>query len=201
MVFSRRRRLWGWRGAGEALRGSEPVVASIGLTEGKEGGSSGPRTKAWSRAEDGGNDDVIFAALNHRRPGYGRLCRLPILLLGLMSEDKGWRCSLFNPQARWSASVPASMPHHLIVEPSSFGAPSPDPIRHKTPGRITRHAAPRAATAPKAPPLTPPPRKQTPQSCSLPLSSPLVLSVGRLVPLGFPTGRRIVKIDNIIVAS
>jgi len=39
MAFSRRRRLLGWRGAGEAWGGSEPAVTSIGLTEGKEGGS------------------------------------------------------------------------------------------------------------------------------------------------------------------
>ena len=35
MVFSRRRRRWVGGGAGEAWGGSEPVVASIGLTEGK----------------------------------------------------------------------------------------------------------------------------------------------------------------------
>ena len=40
---------WVGGGAGEAWGGSEPVVASIGLTEGKEGRSSGPRTKAWGR--------------------------------------------------------------------------------------------------------------------------------------------------------
>ena len=76
MVFSRRRRLLGWRGAGEALRGPEPVVAYVGLTEGKEGRSSEPRTKAWSRVGDGDNDGVVYAALDHRRPGLGRLCRL-----------------------------------------------------------------------------------------------------------------------------
>jgi len=35
MVFSRWRRILGWRGAGEDWGGSEPVVASIGLTAGK----------------------------------------------------------------------------------------------------------------------------------------------------------------------
>ena len=34
----------------------------------------GPRTKAWSRWESGENDYVVFAALIHRRPGFGRLC-------------------------------------------------------------------------------------------------------------------------------
>jgi len=65
-----------WVGGGlekEAWGGSEPAVASVGLTEGKEGRSSESRTKAWSRVEDGDNNDVAMVALNYRRPGFGRL--------------------------------------------------------------------------------------------------------------------------------
>ena len=46
------------------------------LTEGKEGRSSELRTKAWSRVGDGDNDGVVFGERRHRRPGFGRLCRL-----------------------------------------------------------------------------------------------------------------------------
>ena len=53
MVFSRRRRLLGWKGgAGEAWGGLEPVVAPIGLTEGKEGRSPRPSQEKgmeWGR--------------------------------------------------------------------------------------------------------------------------------------------------------
>jgi len=65
----------GGGGAGEAWGGSEPVVASIGLTEGKGGRSSEPRTTAWSRVGDGDGSNFMMAALHPRRPGFGRLCR------------------------------------------------------------------------------------------------------------------------------
>jgi len=75
MVFSWRRRLLDWKGAGEALGRSEPVAAPIGLTEGKEGRSSEPRTKAWRRVGDGNADnDDVMAALDHRCPGFGLFC-------------------------------------------------------------------------------------------------------------------------------
>ena len=79
-----------FEGAGEARGGSKPVVTSIGLTEGKEGGSSEPRTKAWSRVGDGDNDDVVMAALDHRRPGFGRLYRLGLFRPGSENEKCGW---------------------------------------------------------------------------------------------------------------
>ena len=74
IVFSRWRRLLGWRGAGKAWGGSEPLVAFIGLTKGKEGRSSKPRAKAWTRVGDGDNDNVVVVALYHRSPGFGRFC-------------------------------------------------------------------------------------------------------------------------------
>ena len=48
---------WVRKGLEELGEGSELVVASIGLTEGKGGRGSGPRTKAWSRwgKEQGGS--------------------------------------------------------------------------------------------------------------------------------------------------
>ena len=58
----------------------------------------------------------------------------------------------------------------------------------------TRHAAPRAATAPQAPPSMPPPRKQTPLSYFVSVRSPWILLVGRFAPLERPTGRRLAKI-------
>ena len=62
----------------ELQPGSPPLHRQIelGLTEGKEGMSSGPRTKAWSRTGDEDNDDALMAALDHWRPGFGRLCGL-----------------------------------------------------------------------------------------------------------------------------
>jgi len=92
MAFSRRRRLLGWRGAGEAWGGPEPVVAPMGLTEGKEGRSSELRTKAWSRVGNRYNNDVVMTALDHRRPGFGRLCglgQLSGIWLGLWAIASG----------------------------------------------------------------------------------------------------------------
>ena len=51
------------------------ISNSIGLTEGKGGRSSGPKTKTWSRVGEG-DDNVAFGDRRHRRPGFGRLCRL-----------------------------------------------------------------------------------------------------------------------------
>ena len=58
--------LLGWRGLEKLGGGLEPLVTSIGLTEGKKGRSTRPRKRAWSRVGDFGNDNVVFAALRHR---------------------------------------------------------------------------------------------------------------------------------------
>ena len=43
-------------------------MAFIGLTEGKEGRNSEPRTKAWSRVGDGDDNYVVFGERRHWRP-------------------------------------------------------------------------------------------------------------------------------------
>ena len=49
------RSLLGWRGAGEAWGGSEPAVASIGLTEGKGG-----RTRGLGQRHEAGREMEIL---------------------------------------------------------------------------------------------------------------------------------------------
>ena len=125
----------------------------------------------------------------------------PLLALRLPPKHRHRRRRRGNKRHRDVLCPCQARGHCWLAAWYPWGAPRAALWPKSAPISPTRHAAPRTATAPQAPPSTPPPRKQTPQSCSLLLPSPLIFPVGRLVPLGRPTGRRIVKTDSIVVSS